>query len=60
MEQANKVGAKLMEGLQKIPGYDKVGKLFSEKGITNVATAGGKLGKRSTSPFFLSLVVLLT
>ena len=34
IEQANKVGAKLMEGLQKIPGYDKVGKLFSEKGIT--------------------------
>ena len=49
MEQANKVGAKLMEGLQKIPGYDKVGKLFSEKGITNVATAGGKLGKRAAA-----------
>lgn len=49
IEQANKVGAKLMEGLQKIPGYDKVGKLFSEKGITNVATAGGKLGKRAAA-----------
>ena len=32
-------------GIAEIPGYDKVGKLFSEKGITNVATAGGKLGK---------------
>ena len=49
IEQANKVGAKLMEGLQKIPGYDKVGKLFSEKGITNVATAGSKLGKRAAA-----------
>ena len=49
IEQANKVGTKLMEGLQKIPGYDKVGKLFSEKGITNVATAGGKLGKRAAA-----------
>ena len=49
IEQANKVGTKLMEGLQKIPGYDKVGKLFSEKGITNVATAGSKLGKRAAA-----------
>ena len=49
IEQANKVGAKLMEGLQKIPGYDKVGKLFSEKGITNIATAGTKLGKRAAT-----------
>lgn len=49
IEQAKKVGGKLMEGLQKIPGYDKVGKLFSEKGITNVATAGGKLGKRAAA-----------
>jgi len=48
MEKASKFGAGIMEYLKKIPGYEKVGKIFESKGITNVATAGfEKLGKRA-------------
>ena len=48
MEKASKFGAGIMEYLKKIPGYEKVGKLFESKGIGNVASAGfEKLGKRA-------------
>lgn len=41
------VGKKLLDGLKKIPGYEKVGKLLKEKGITDISKAGSKLGKRA-------------
>ena len=47
VEKFKSIGDKAMGLIQKIPGYEKVGKLFKSKGISSVADAGSKLGKRA-------------
>lgn len=47
VEKFKFIGDKAMGLIQKIPGYEKVGKLFKSKGISSIADAGSKLGKRA-------------
>ena len=47
VEKFKSIGDKAMGLIQKIPGYDKVAKLFKSKGISSIADAGSKLGKRA-------------
>jgi hypothetical protein len=47
VEKFKSIGDKAMGLIQKIPGYDKVAKLFKSKGISSIADAGPKLGKRA-------------
>lgn len=49
LDKAADAGKALQAGLQKIPGYGKVAEVFKSKGITNIATAGKKLGKRAAA-----------
>ena len=49
LDKAADAGKALQAGLQKIPGYGKVAEIFKSKGITNIATAGKKLGKRAAA-----------
>lgn len=48
-KKAAGIGQAMFDMLSKIPGADKITQVFKKKGITDIATAGSKLGKRAAA-----------